>query len=387
MDVKQVYEIVNECTKQAIGEEALVQENLANIVDVGDTLDNRQGLDAFAQALPNVIGRMVFVTRKYSGSLPYLMRDGWEFGSILGKVHSKIPTAQENESWELTDGASYDGTIFKKPEVFTKFFNKKVTFEIQMSIAEKQLKQSFHSPQEMNAFVSMIYNEVDKSMTVKIDELSMRGINNMIAATVKDGVGTTYTNTSFRAVNLLKIWNDAHSGATLTAAEAIKNAEFIRFAIQTINLYKQRMTRISTLFNMGGTEKFTPADRAHIVTLADFDSAAQVYLYDAANQFRVDNLSIGEHDVVPYWQGSGTSFNFSDVSEVKVKTAGGDTIDITGVIGILHDVDAIALCNEDRRVTSQYVPKAEFYNYFYKWDMSIFNDYNENFVVFYLYAA
>ena len=296
-----------------------------------------------------------------------------------------MPEATENESWELTDGAAYDMSIFTKPDVSAKFFNKKVTFEIPLSITEKQVKQSFRSPEELNAFFSMIYNNVEKSMTVKLDSLIMRTINNFIGETIYNGVGSTLGNSSVRAVNLLKLYNTQFS-KTLTAAKCMTDPDFIRFAVLEIGKYKDYMSRMSTVFNIGGTEKFTPAEYSKTILLTDFAKAAGVYLYDGSGQFRTDNLTFGEFETVPYWQGSGTAFDFTSLSTVNVKTTGNNSVNVSGIIGVLFDRDAVAVCNMDRRVTTApYNAKAEFWNSWHKWDCMYLNDFDENFVVFFVH--
>lgn len=390
MDVKQVATIVNTATRMVDGEIAIATENLDNIVDVGQSLENAGGLDNYVKALPNVIGRTVFVDRVYSGYSPAgIRKDGWEFGSILAKYRSKMPEAQDNEAWELQDNTSYDMTIFKKPFASAKFFNKATTFEIQLSITEKQVKESFHSAQEMNAFISMLYNEVDKSMTIKTDALVMRTLGNMIAETIYDGVGSTYTNTSIRAVNLLKLFNTQfRSGASdtpLTQAEALYDADFIRYAVLVIGKYREYMKGMSTKFNIGGTEKFTSEEYNNTILLGDFAKACGVYLYDAQGQFNTSNLSLGKFDVVPYWQGTGTDFAFGNLSKIDYKTVDGHTVTLDGVLGCMFDKDAVAVCNTDRyTTTAPYNAKGEFWNTWFKWKCSYFADKDENFVVFYI---
>lgn len=386
MEVKQIAQLVNDTTQQITGEIALLAEDLSNVVDVGASLENAGGLDNYVRTLPDMVGRMVFVDRKYAGGAPNILVDGWEYGSIMGKYRSRMPEATENESWELQDGASYDMTIFTKPYASSKFFNKKVTFEIPLSITEKQVKESFHSAEQLNAFISMIYNEVDKSMTVKLDSLIMRTINNFAAETLYEN-NADYGDTSVRAVNLLKLYNTQFS-TSLTAANAIYDKDFIRFAVFTMAKYRDYMSRISTVFNMGGTEKFTPAEYLKTVLLSDFAKAAGVYLYDANGQFRTENLGLGTFETVPFWQGSGTSFALTDLSTIDVTTADGHAVNVSGVLGVMFDRDACVVCNKDRRVTTApYNGKGEFWNQWHKWDCNYLNDYDENFVVFYVYDS
>lgn len=382
MKVEQIYEVINTVTNEVIGKSDLVKEDLSNIVDVGKEIFSATEVDNYVKSLVNRVGKTIFVNRKYSGKIPSVVMDSWEFGSVLQKISADLPQATENESWELENGASYDPNIFYKPSVSAKFYNSKVTFEVPLSFTEKQVKESFNSASELNAFISMLYNAVEKSMTVKIDSLVMRTINNMIAQTLHGD------NSGVRAVNLLAGYNTVKglTGAdALTADKAITDKEFLRFASMQIALYADRLGTMSTLFNAGGKERFTPRDMLHIVLLSDFAEGAKIYLY--SDTFNKELVTLPTAETVPYWQGSGTSFAFADVSKINVQImADGSKTDVTqgGILGVMFDRDSLGVSNLDRRVTTNYNPKAEFFSNWYKFDAGYFNDLNENFVVFYV---
>lgn len=382
MTVAQIYDIINPITKEILGETVAVNEDLSNIVDIGKELFDVTDVDNYVKSLVNHIGRVVFVNRPYSGSAPSVLMDGWEYGSVLEKISAELPEATENESWELTDGASYDPNIFYKPKVSAKFFNKKVTFEIPMSFTEKQVKESFSNAAQLNGFLSMLYNAVDKSMTIKIDSLVMRTINNMIAETLHNfSPSGDYTGTGVRAVNLLKLYND-DKGTTLTAEKSIKDPDFIRFASYIMGLYMERLSKISSLFNIGGKDRFTSRDLLHVILLSDFAKASDSF--SMSSTFHNEFVALPKGEIVPYWQGSGTDYSFTSVSSINVKTASGDTVNASGIIGVMFDRDALGVTNLDRRVTTNYNPKAEFFSNWYKFDAGYFNDMNENFVLFYV---
>ena len=384
MEMNQVATLVNNAYSETVGGSSILTEDLSNVVDIGTEIFNANAVDAYVRSLVNQVGRIVFVNRPYSGGTPSVLMDSWEFGSVLEKINAKTPAATENESWELTDGASYDPNVFYQPQVSAKFFNKRVTFEVPMSFTELQVKQSFTSAAQLNGFLSMLYNAVDRAMTVRLDSLIMRTINNMIGETVyADYAGTSLSSKSgIKAVNLLYLYNQTVSaGNQLTAAAAIRTPEFIRFAAYHMGLYKARLSKISTLFNVGGEDRFTPADMLHVIMLADFRRAADVFLQSGTFNEQFTELPAAEE--VPFWQGSGTDYAFSSVSEVKITTAGEHSVDVTGVLGVMFDRDALGVCCQDRRVTSNYNPKAEFYSNWYKWDAGYYNDLNENFVVFF----
>ncbi len=378
MTVNQIYEIINGVTDEVTGKTDLVKEDLSNVVDVGTELFNVTDVDNYVKSLVNRIGKTIFVNRPYGGKVPSVVMDSWEFGSVLQKISADIPEATENESWELENGRSYDTNIFYKPSVSAKFFNSKVTFEIPLSFTEKQVKESFNSANELNAFISMLYNAVDKSMTVKIDSLVMRTINNMIANTINSD------STGVRAVNLLSGYNDL-TGETLTADKAVRTPEFLRYASMQIALYADRLGTLSTLFNGGGKERFTPKELLHIVLLSEFAQGAKTYL--ESDTFNKELLALPKAETVPYWQGSGKSYAFADTSKIDVEIADGNTkkeVSQGGILGVMFDRDALGVCNLDRRVTTNYNPKAEFFSNWYKFDAGYFNDLNENFVVFYV---
>lgn len=386
MEVKQIYTLMNSVSNEVLGKTDLVKEDLTGIVDMGTEVFNQNAVDNYVKSLVNHIGKVIFVNRPYAGKVPSVLMDAWEFGSVLEKISADIPQATENESWSLTDGKEYKQDVFHKPTVTAKFFNSKVTFEVPVSITEKQVKESFSNAEQLNGFLSMIYSAVDKSMTIKADSLIMRTINNMVAETFKADAtaftGGDYSKASTnRCVNLLKLYNDKF-GTKLTAQTAILNADFIRFASYTIGMYADRLGSISTLFNIGGKARFTGSDMLHLVLLTDFAKGADTYLY--SDTYHNEFVALGKHETVPCWQASGQSYSFNDVSTIEVKTASGTDVKVTGVIGVMFDRDALGVSNLDRRVTSNYNAKAEFFNNYFKFDAGYFNDTNENFVVFYM---
>lgn len=396
MEVKQIYEIINKVSGEVLGKTDIVQEDLTGIVDLGEKVFNQSAVDNYVKSLVNHIGKVIFVNRPYAGKVPSVLMDAWEFGSVLEKISTDVPEAEENDTWNLTNGHSYDQDVFHKPTVTAKFFNSKVTFEVPVSITERQVKESFSNAAQLNGFISMIYAAVEKSMTIKADALIMRTINNMIAETVLadakafgataagDMAGANLASASTaRCVNLLKLYNDKTGATTpLTAEKAITDPDFIRFASYVMGTYADRLQSISTVFNVGGKERFTPKDMLHVVLLSDFAKAAQTYLY--SDTFNRGDVLLPQAETVPFWQGSGQNYEFASTGNINIKESGGKAVEISGVLGVMFDRDALGVCNLDRRVTTNYNAKAEFFNNYYKFDAGYFNDTNENFVVFFI---
>ena len=384
MEIKQIYDLVNPAIQSIVGETAVLQEDLANIVDVGTALFNANSYDKFVQSLVDRIGKTIFVIRKYTGSAPSVLMDAWEYGAVLQKIRAEMPEVSENETWELEDGATYEQDIFYKPSVSAKFWNKRTTFEVDNSIADRQVKSAFVSAEALNRFVEMLYNEVDKTMQVAVDGLIMRTIDNMLAETIYDefGANSLSGGSGVRAVNLLYLYNQAHAGATLTQEQAIESPEFLRFASYKIRKYVGAMSKMSVLFNMGGEKRFTPKEYLHIIMLSDFKAGADIYLQSST--FHKELVELPNAEEVACWQGLGTDLEFTSLSKVNVKTAEGHSVEVDGVICVMFDRDALGVTNYDRRTTVHRNDKAEFTNYFHKQDCGYFNDYDENFVVFFI---
>lgn len=378
MKVTQIHELLNTVTSEVLGTEALVKEDLTNLVDVGTEIINADKVDNFVNKLVHHIGKVQFNNDKYTGKAKNVLMDSWEFGAILQKIDAELPQASENDTWNLVNGQSYDPNIFYQPKVSSQFFDSKVTFEIPVSFAEKQVQGSFSNAEQMNGFLSMLINQVDTSFTIKLDELIMRTINNYIGSVISKKDGNT-------SVNLLKVYNTA-SGKTLTAEKCLTDAEFLRFANFTINTYIGRITRISKLFNIGKRERFTNEENTNLILLNDFVNSSDVYLQSDVRHNEFTGLK--SFDTVPYWQGSGESFGFSDISKIDVKVNDGSSKGVevaqSGIIGVLFDKKALGVTNLDKRVTTNFNPKAEFYTNFYKADSGYFNDFNQNFIVFYV---
>lgn len=393
MKVKQIYSLINSVSGEVLGKTDIVAEDLTGVVDLGTEIFNQGAVDNYVKSLVNHIGKVVFVNRPYSGKIPSVLMDAWEFGSVLEKISADVPKAEENDTWNLTDGQEYKQDIFHKPVVSAKFFNSKVTFEVPVSITERQVKESFSSAAQLNGFLSMIYSAVEKSMTIKTDALIMRTINNMIGETLAADkaafgwVASTHetvdyaTASTVRCVNLLHLYNQLKS-TDLTAEECLTDGNFIRFASYQMGLYADRLQSISTLFNVGGKERFTPKDALHTVLLSDFAKAAQAYLY--ADTYNKEQVLLPNAETVASWQGTGKDYGFAHTSAINITTSGNNAINIGGVLGVMFDRDALGVCNLDKRVTTNYNAKAEFFNNYYKFDAGYFNDTNENFVVFFV---
>ena len=375
MKVTQIKDLVNNSLKEVNGSSQLLKEDLSNVVDIGKELLNNDDIDNFVKKLVDRVGKTVFNDRVYQGSAPSVLMDAWEYGSVVEKIDADLPKVEENDSWKLEDGKSYDQDIFYQPKVSAKFFNSKTTFDIPMSFTKMQVESAFSSPTELNSFISMLMVKTQNAMTVNLDGLIMKTINNFTANVINAKKG-------MQVVNLLDMYNKT-AQTKATVDNALTSPDFIKFANLTINTYRDRLTKMSTLFNEAGLNKFTPVDNQHLVILSDLASASKVYL--ESDTYNQDNVKISNYDTVPYWQGSGTTYNFKDTSKIDIAIKDGtQTKEViqTGILGVLFDTSALGVSCQNPRTTTAVNARAEFYTNFNKYDAMYYNDLNENFVVF-----
>lgn len=393
MDITQVATLVNSVNDEIIGSSAILEEDLSNVVDVGKAVFDSTSYDAYVKALVDHIGKVIFVDRKYSGELASLYRSNWEYGAVLEKVYvTDLPVAVENDSYKLVNGNSYDPNVFTQPAVAAKFYNKKTTFEVDLSIADIQVRSAFDSATQLNAFISMLMNAVDTAINIRLEGLAERVVNTLIANVFNDDIpDLDPAKTGTKAINLLKLYNeqfDPQGNNPLTVNDALYTPEFIRFASLTMAKTLDRLRKPSTLFNCGGLVRHTPKDMQHFILLSDFKRAADVYLQ--SDTFNEEYTALPLADSVPYWQGSGTDYGFDSISKVHVDIVdpSDDTktieVELSGVLGVAFDHWAGGITNDKRRVTSNYNAKAEFTNMFYKQDANYFVDLNENAVIFFI---
>lgn len=430
MKVTQVYNILNSITKEYLGEVQYVdssgnyinpstgepykstdqgvtatyevRQDLTNVVDIGKQIlsSATYDVDNFVRKLIDHIGRVVFVDRKYVSQAPSVLMDGWEYGSVLEKISMDLPKANKNDAWDLQDGTVYEQDRFTSPQgVRYKFFNDAVTFEVEISLVEDQVKSAFSSGSQLNAFFSMIQTQIENTITIKYTGLVRSTINNFIAATVYRDANSLYSgntkeydwtghNSYVRTVNLLGEYQDAGYGATLDAETCLQDLDFLKYAAYRIMLISDRLADMSTLFNIGGKERFTPKDKQHVVLLSNFATAADVYLQ--SDTFHNELTKLPAAETVNYWQGTGDDYSFDAVSSIHVKSnVASDGVSfgpletkVSGIIGVIFDREALGVNNKDNKVTSHYNGKGDFMNYWYKSKAQYFNDYDENFIVF-----
>lgn len=377
MKVTQIYDLLSTIYSEVVGDsEIALKEDLTNVVDVGNVLLSKDYREPYVNSLLNRIGRMVFVDRSYTGIAPNIMRQGWEWGSIMSKSRTKDFAAVKNPAWTLTAGETVNQFEYNPPVVQTTLYNEMVTWEIDCSFLQKQIKQSFSGYAEMDRFLGMIRSAINNNQVQNLDNLIMRTVNSFIGRRIYKNIGV---------VDLLESYNSAF-GTSLTAEQAITNKDWLRHAAYMILLYKDKLKAKTGVFaeNEEGYTTFTPSEYLHVVLLSDFAKALDVYLQ--SDVFHNGFTEVGKYETVPYWQATGNNFNdlkiTSSINIVLPNIIPTVQVNHNYIVGLMFDYDALGIIEEDRRVEAAYNTKGEYWNNFFKIDTRLFNDPAENGIVF-----
>lgn len=378
MDIKQVATILNTINREMTGETAIVSEDLSNIVDIGKQLtadmtaeEITKYMDNYAKKIIDKVGRTIIVDRTYKSTAPNIIRDSWEYGGIMEKVRVTVGDLEDDTTWNLTAGDTPEQYKYTPADLSAKYYDKYDTFQTQISIPEKTLRSAFNSVQDMNRLISAIENKVTTKMAYSTDNLIRRTVNNMVLECAKAN----------RYVSLITLFNTGRAQADQLSPNqpeiAVKNADFLRFAIATINKYRRLFTELSTQYGGEGYVNFTPLENQKLILQADFVEGARINM--ESDTFNKELVQIkGNFDEVSYWQAGRDAFHIKGTP-----ASGGSAITtFPAVIGILFDEDACAVELEDSQVTSNYAANGRFYNYFHYANARYMNDMSENVIVF-----
>lgn len=362
MTANQVKEIVQKTLNQARGEEAVELVTMADVLSLGETMFVEGWANDFFGALLDVIGKTTVINRPYSPRTKSKLKDAFEYGAILRKIDVEPLPVDYDRAWtkdtDETDtiGGTNDGYLggifkIKKPTVRQVLFNSFNVWAFEMTIPNKQVKQAFHSAEELAAFIDALMVAMQNSINESIDAMNRMTLSTFAAIKCAETFGTGATATT--AINLLSDYNELHPDATLTAAEAMENLDFMRYACKQILLFQKRMEEMSELFNGEKRKRFTPKENQVLTLNSDFVAAYETYLMSTT--FHEELVKLGEYDEVNYWQGSG--LDYSDHEKIAVTTpafsigegtADNWSVSADGVIGILADDRAYGVTIYDR---------------------------------------
>lgn len=384
--VSQIKNIVNDAVEDALGKTNGLQNlDSTDLVSLGRAISDFDAYDGFFSALANRIVKTIYFIRTYEGSKRNILRDEHEYGAFIQKVYYEMPDADDNPTWKIPDGSGnytqsspYD--VNTTITVSSLIFGGKGTWSIEIIRPIEQIKSAFLDNSSMMRFIDGIYLAVENAFRLQEDTIVSLAANTAMAAAIKGN----------KARNLLAEYNTAHAGNTLTVAQALESADFLKYASKEINRTIKNMGKMSTVYNVDGYATFTPRDRMVVEILAEFASASDMYLQ--ADTFHDELVKLPNYEEVPFWQSSGNNFAFADCSSISVTNdalasgESGDTGAVTqsGIICFLHDVENVAAYFGRRRSWELPNPRDEVMIHGEKAEKGFAVDTHANGIVFYM---
>lgn len=384
MEVTQVSTLINTAAQEMGAEGNVVAEDLT-FIDNGAPLKtliaNDKTLDGFVKSLHEHVGKVEFYDAEATEFDTYgLLKNSWEYGGLLQKVYIDLPEASDNETFALEAGEKYDDIlVYNPPSVSEKFYDKVAPWEIKMSYADPEfVRRSFSNGEQVSGFMSALENKITEGRNFYTTITESRTINSLILEAAKAGT----------VINLLALYNtDGHPGEAnaLTRDTAIRNKHFLRYAAAKIAEYSDYMDTYTTAFNAGGFYRKTKKSKQKFFALSHF--ARMIEVYSESDTYHNEFVKLINAKRVPNWQGTkyeAHKFDFETCSTVLGTPASGSDSALlcTGIVGVLMDERAAAVCNERYRVTSFYNAGNETLKYYHKWDARYLTDTNENVIVF-----
>ena len=367
MTTEQIYTLVNEVNAEAFGSNNLTVVDTSSLISLGTTvLSSSTNTEAFLNTLAQRIGRTILRFREYRNKLGDMVLNDFEYGAILQKIKVVMPQAEEDQMYDLVDGSAIDHYVVAKPQVDQKLFVTRTPYQFHITIQRETLKEAFLSESAMGSFIGVIFGEVRNALEVSLENLSR--------VTLATAIAETY-NTS-RVFNLVSEYNSLY-GTSLTQVTAVKDPDFMRYAIKMINIVVDAMQDMSVNYNDGSFETFTPKEDMRVKVLSLFQRSLETVVEYAAfhDQFVRPDI---DYTTINYWQ---ASTNPTDISITR--PSDGETVNMTDVVCLIHDRDAMGVYKIEEDVLTTPVNAAgAYYNTYWHEKQLRFIDLSENFFVF-----
>lgn len=388
LSAKQIFGIVNEVAQQAMGSKDISVVDNAGLISLGNTI---LGSDAtknnFINALTDRIGRTIVSFRAYHSHFPDFERDSIEWGNILQKLKIGMPDAEEDQSYNLTDGTSVDQYKINKAKVNQLLFTTETPWQTHITIHLDELEKAFLDSSAMGVFISSMFGEVQNRIELAMENLSMDCVNNYIAEVINDeSVRPT------RVIRLVTEYKDKTAvDYTTEPVKALDDEDFLKYVVRRINTLSTTMEYMTTgMFGdtvyAGATlqdksilSRHTPKSEQRMMLFIDMVNALKTNINSKA--FNMEQVAIDiPFKTVPFWQ------SIKDPSSINVKRAGGGSaITQSQIMGILYDREAMGTYKKKySSLTSPINAAGKYYNVFYHMITMYFNDLSENAVVFLL---
>lgn len=320
MQTNQIYGLLNAVASEGLGGAGCpaVIDSSTLIAYGNAILSSQTNTEAFLNTLVQRIGKTIFSFRKYtSKEAQDLTRDNFEMGAILQKIKVRMTKAKFDPSYDLSPNAyddygnpvNRDPFTVDAPEIRQSLFVKRTPDMYSITVPVDLLNEAFLSDTAAGSFISMVYGEVRNAIEYGLNILAKRVKVAAVENCAKHQKGLRYINLLGEAVSYgiiddpfadaggRNIWTDAIINGIL------KDADFLKYAIQRINGIIDMMGELTTNFSAGGDAHFTPEDQLKVLLSSDFVRSCETHVQ--AGAFNDDKVSLkASFRAVPFWQTS-----------------------------------------------------------------------------------
>lgn len=391
---KQIFDIVNDASKQALGTNTIKVVDTSTLVSLGKELENdSRALDMWFGKIWAKVGDIFIRSQKFETPTRKVRRALHEFGLYTEKISFGVPDLKKNIEYDGISNTSDPFNATSTIPIDVRVYKSMATYRTKEPIPTTQLMTAFYDEYKMAQFLAGLYTAMENAFILSAKACDDMAVNTNIAVVLNG------TNKAQKR-NLLDEYNKTHKTANgnypfTSVEEAKENIDFLRWSGKEILNTISYMGDITTSFNLtDGTEtpipRQTKKENLVVEMLADFAKSYATYL--SANTFHKELVELPNYEEIVKWQGSAIEqekydkYDFNAISSIAISNSEISERDIeqSGIICFVHDVESCASTCEIRSDYTLYDPDQN-RNIVYKRHTEGYAvDPTENAVVFYL---
>ena len=296
---------INELVSRAAGvaDAAIVDDK--SLIDFGRKLTDTNSdtfKNNFANEIANKVRLSINVARKYDAKLESLIRGQMPANGVLEIIQNTFFDTRVADFVNLVDGQSVDMYKVNKGKQTADYFVDEIAFKLFVTIQDVELEGAFMSGDAMQSFLTGKITYLVNSYNLAREQgrramlaSEIKDLSKATAATSADGLAQRY--------KLCELYNtvygyQASDAGYVTKANALYDANFVKFAIMMINKVYKKISTPSMSFNDGTIKTFTPDGNKKLVCLGALSDSIVAY----KTTFSPDATVLPDHETIEFWQ-------------------------------------------------------------------------------------
>lgn len=296
---------INELVSRAAGVEDAAIVDDKSLIDFGRKLTDTTADDFknnFANEIANKVRLSINVARKYDAKLESLIRGAMPANGVLEIIQNTFFDTRVADFVNLVDGESVDMYKVNKGKQTADYFVDENAFKLFVTIQDVELEGAFLSGDAMQAFITGKITYLVNSYNLAREQgrramlaSEIKDLSTVEAAASADGLAQRY--------KLCELYNtvygyQAADAGYVTKANALYDANFVKFAIMMINKVHKKLSTPSQKFNDGSIKTFTPDANKKLVCLGALSDSIVAY----KTTFSPDATVLPDHETIEFWQ-------------------------------------------------------------------------------------